>query len=111
MFAVGDVVGEGGIEILDIDAGSGLPDADEAVRFREWKGLEEDAVDDGEDGGVGTDAEGEGGYGGEGEERSAGEAAEGLIAIETQVRFLLNTENTDRAEIRSMNFRGVRVPS
>ena len=38
----------------------GLGELDDAVGLREWKRSEENAVDDGEDGGVGSDAESEG---------------------------------------------------
>ncbi len=45
----------------------GFGELDDAVGLREWKRAEENAVDDGEDGGVGSDAESEGEHGGCGE--------------------------------------------
>ena len=39
VLAVGDVVGEAGVEILDVDAGRSLPDADETVRLGEMAGV------------------------------------------------------------------------
>jgi hypothetical protein len=48
-----------------------MPDADEAVRIREWQRLEQNAVDDAENRGVGADAESERENGDRGEQRGA----------------------------------------
>lgn len=49
-------------------AGGALVNHDEAIRLREWEGFEYEGVGNGEDGGIGSDAEGEG------EDREQGEA-------------------------------------
>ena len=54
---------------------------DEMLRVGDGDGAEHDAVDDGEDGGVGADAEGEGEDDDGGEERGFADAAEGEAEI------------------------------
>src|SRR5580704_3473086 len=64
----------------------GLPAEDEEMlRIGDGDGAEHDAVDDGEDGGVGADAEGEGEYDDGGEERGFADAAEGEAEILDEV--------------------------
>ena len=68
---------------------------DDAVGVRIGERLEEDGVDDGEDGGVGSDAEGQGGDGCDGEARVLEEAAQGVFEVMPQVghwRFLSCSE-------------------
>jgi hypothetical protein len=52
-------------------------DHDEAVRLRKWETLEEDALDDAEDGSVGPDTERENPHRRKGKEGTAPESAEG----------------------------------
>ena len=89
-------VGEGGglsspeIFVAGIGAGVGeelfeeadtLPDDDEAAAVAVGEGLEEDAVDDAEESGGGSDAEGEGEDGGEGEAGGLAELAEAVAHV------------------------------
>jgi hypothetical protein len=58
-----------------------LPDDDEAAAVAVGEGLEEDAVDYAEEGGGGSDAEGEGEDGGEGEAGGFAELAEAVADV------------------------------
>ena len=63
----------------------GVHELDHAVRFGIGERLEQDGVDDGEDGGVGSDAEGESGDGSYGERWTADEHAEGVAEVAEKV--------------------------
>ncbi len=58
---------------------------DHAIGVGIGEGFEEDGVDDGEDGGVGSDAEGEGCDGGEGEGGVGDEDAEGIAEVAEEI--------------------------
>ena len=63
----------------------GVHELDDAVGLGIGERLEQDGVDDGEDGGVGSDAEGESGDGRDGERRSGDERAEGVAQVAEKV--------------------------
>ena len=66
-------------------SGEGVHELDHAVGLGIGERLEQDGVDDGEDGGVGSDAEGEGGDGGDGEGRVRDEHAEGIFEVVPEI--------------------------
>src|SRR5215510_2188065 len=57
MLPVGHIIAERSVHIRDIDPGSGLPDADQPLRFVKGKRLEQDAIDDAENSRVRTDSQ------------------------------------------------------
>src|SRR5436309_4206839 len=65
--------------------GGALVDADEGAGVGIWKGAEENAVDEREDGGRGADAQGDGEDGDEGEGRGAPQRSEGDAHVAHQV--------------------------
>ncbi len=71
---IGDFHGSG-------DLGVGLADGDEAAGILEGQRCEEKRVDGAEDGGGGSDAEGQGEDGGEGEARGLAELASGVAEV------------------------------
>jgi hypothetical protein len=73
---IGSGVGEEFFEEADF-----LPDDDETAAVAVGEGLEEDAIDDAEEGGGGSNAEGEGDDRGEGEGRGFVELAEAVTEI------------------------------
>jgi hypothetical protein len=73
---IGSGVGEELFEEADT-----FPDDDEAATVAVGEGLEEDAVDDAEKGGGGSDAEGEGEDGGEGEAGGLAELAKAVAQV------------------------------
>ena len=91
----GDVLEDFGLFAPEIELGRGSagPGAvgrevhhlDDTVGVGIGEGLEEDGVDDGEDGGVGSDAERDGGDGGEGERRIGDEHAEGVAEVVAEI--------------------------
>ena len=81
LLAIDEIVRGRHVEVFDLDAGGGVPDADEAVGLGIGKRLEEDAFDDAENEGVGADAGGEGDEGDGGEERGEAETAEDLFEL------------------------------
>ena len=66
------------VEIRDIDAGGGVPDGDELFGVGIGEGLEQDAFDHAEDGGIGADAQRQGEQRDGGKNGGMGETAEGL---------------------------------
>src|SRR5262249_56659810 len=48
MLPIGHIIAERSVQIRDLDPGSGLPDADQPLRFVKGKRPEQDAVDDAE---------------------------------------------------------------
>src|ERR1700730_179241 len=79
LLAVDEIVGWSHVEFGNVDAGGVVPDADEFFWLGVGERLEEDAFEDGEDGGVGAVACGEGDESDDGEERGTAEAAEELF--------------------------------
>ena len=86
MAGIGSGVGEEFFEVADA-----LPDDDEAAAVAVGEGFEEDAVDDAEEGGGGSYAEGEGEDGGEGEAGGLAELAQAVANVleEECMRFYL----------------------
>lgn len=82
LLAKDEVIGRSHVEILDVDAWGGEPDADEFVGAGIRKRLEENAFKDAEDDGVAANAGGEGDEGNGREERGAAQTAEDLLQIE-----------------------------
>ena len=68
-----------------LPSGDGVHELDDAVGVGIGERLEQDRVDHGEDGGVGSDAEGESGDGGYGERRAGDEHAEGVAEVAEKV--------------------------
>jgi hypothetical protein len=60
LLAIREIEEGRGVEVRDVDAGCRVPEAHELVRVRVGQGLEEDAVEDAEDRGVGPDGDGQG---------------------------------------------------
>ncbi len=91
----GDVLKDAGLGSpgIEVDRGGhtavavrkGVHELDHAVGFRIGERLEQDGVDNGEDGGVGSDAEGESGDGSYGERRTTDEHAEGVAEVAEKV--------------------------
>ena len=86
-------LGSPGIEVdrggaIAVAIGKGVHELDHAVGFGIGERLEQDGVDDGEDGGVGSDAEGESGDGGDGECRVGDEHAEGVAEVLPRKSFI-----------------------
>jgi hypothetical protein len=77
---VGDI-GKRDAEIGKVEEGAPSVDVDEFVGTREWERAEEDGVDDGKDGGVGADTEGESEDGNSGEGGGFSEEAEGEAGV------------------------------
>ena len=87
----GDVLKDAGLRApgIEVDRGGhravavrkSVHELDDAVGLRIRERLEQDGVDHGEDGGVGSDAEGESGDGRYGERRSGDERAEGVAQV------------------------------
>jgi hypothetical protein len=84
LFAIDEVIGGSDVEILDVDAGGGEPDADKLVRTRIGKRLEENAFENAEDDGVATDAGGERDESNDGEKRGTPETAKDLFQVEQE---------------------------
>src|SRR5438046_339419 len=59
LVAEDEVVGGGQLEFFEIDPGRSKPDADKFIGFGIWKRLEENAFENTEDDGVGSDAGGQ----------------------------------------------------
>jgi hypothetical protein len=93
------VVEFGGGSAGPLPVGLGIEELNDAVGVGIAEGLEEDRIDDGEDGGVGSDAEGESGDGGEGECRVGDEHAEGVAEVAEEIAhvFLPPSDLTFRA--------------
>src|SRR5205823_6166294 len=72
----GEVIGGREIQILNGDPRRLLPDADQLLRIGVWQRLQQNAVDDAEDGGVGTDSNSDREYGQKSEHRRAKQSAE-----------------------------------
>ena len=81
LFAIDKVVGGCHVEVGDVDAGGRVPDANEFVRIRIGKRLEEDAFENAENHRVATDTGSESDERNDGEERSIGQAAEDLLQV------------------------------
>ena len=58
LLAINEVVRGREVQVFDVDAGRGVPDADEPVGVGVGQRLEEDVLNHGEDDGVGADADG-----------------------------------------------------
>jgi hypothetical protein len=69
------------VRVLDIDARRTLPDVDQAVFVLIGEGAQEHALDHGEDGGVGADAERQGQHDGEGESPGLCQGTRGVTEI------------------------------
>jgi hypothetical protein len=82
LFAIDEVVGRSHVEIIDVDTGSGVPDADEFVGLGIGKRLEKDAFEDAEDDGVAANAGGESDERDYREKGGACKAAENLFQVE-----------------------------
>jgi hypothetical protein len=81
VLAVGDVVRDGGIEIVDVDARCFLPETHEPIRPGKGQRAEQDAVDDAENRGVRADAQCQREQRREREQRRAHEPAGGVPRV------------------------------
>jgi len=72
-----EILGGGEPVLCDVEAGGTVPENDEAIGIGEWERTEEQGVGDGEDGSVGTNADGQGEDSGENEAGGAAEIAKG----------------------------------
>ncbi len=81
LLAIDEVVGGRHVEVGNVDAGRGVPDADQFVGIRIGKRLEEDAFENAEDNSVAADAGSESDERNDGEERGVGQAAEDLLQM------------------------------
>ena len=81
LFAIDEVVGRINVEIGNVDAGGGVPYADEFGGARIGERLEEDALEDAEDDGVAANSCGEGDERDGGKERGVRKTAEDLLQM------------------------------
>ena len=81
LFAIDEVVGRRHVEVGDVDAGGGVPDADQFVGIRIGKRFEEHAFEDAEDHGVAANAGGERDERDGREKRGIRETAEDLLQM------------------------------
>lgn len=81
LFAVDEIIGGRHVEVSDIDARSGVPDADEFGGARIGQRLEENAFEDAEDDGVSADTGSERDERNNREEGRASQAAEYLLQM------------------------------
>src|SRR5262249_46681389 len=70
-----------GVYVLQVDAGSRLPDPDQLVGMGVGEGLQQHPLDDAEDGHVSPDADRERDEGHQAEDGRAGEAAEDVLGL------------------------------
>jgi len=81
LFAIDEVVGRSHVEVWNVDAWGGVPDADEFVGLGIGERFEENAFQDAEDDGVAANASGQSDKGDGREERGVREATEDLLQV------------------------------
>ena len=106
LLAINEIERGDHIQLGKIDAGGGVPDADQLLRMGIGKGLEQDAIDDAEDDGVGADADGQGEEGDGREHGSAAKPAHNLpelIDEDCHARYLVDFVQVRGAESAGFN--------
>src|SRR3954465_9480066 len=69
------------VQVLDVDAGGGVPNTDQLLRMRIGQWLQQNAIDHAEDDGVRTDGDGQRKQRDRGKQRRAAEPAEYLLEL------------------------------
>src|SRR5262245_63273907 len=85
MLPIGHVIAERSIHIRDLDPGSGLPDADQPLRFVKWKRPEQDAVDDAENSRVRADSQPQRDKRGQRKSRRSRETAKRILQVTDRI--------------------------
>ena len=78
VLAVGEVSGGRGVDVLDTDSGGSLPDAHQAIGVLIRERLEQNSIDDAEDGGIRANGNGDSDKSNGSEDRGAGQSAKNL---------------------------------
>src|SRR5215475_11334017 len=85
MLPIGHVIAERSVHIRDLDPGSGLPDADQPLRFVKGKRPEQDAVDDAENSRVRADSQPKRDKRGQRKSRRSRETAKRILQVTDRI--------------------------